>query len=264
MGMKFLARWRARKPADDAQTVYVSERYGVRSLHIGSDTIQSSMRVLRPDDLELSYTRSMMAFLLFVPVPAEVLMIGLGGGSLAKIVYHRLQGARTCVVEVNTHVLTIARQYFNVPSDGPRFQVVITDGADYVQRTDVSVDVLFVDGYEADAHVEALASKAFYKACRERLKPGGVLVVNLWGGDKLFNTLLHRIREAFPGGTLCLPAERPGNVIVFGFERAPGPFRWADLQLRAEVLQKDHALEYPRFVESLRKMNRHDAAQLYA
>jgi spermidine synthase len=262
--MKFLAKWRVRKPADDSETVYVSERYGVRSLHIGSDTIQSSMRIARPNDLELSYTRSMMAFLLFVPSPADVLMIGLGGGSLAKFVYHRLDAAHTRVVEVNPQVLSIARQYFHVPPDGPRFEVIITDGAAYVGREEVKTDVLFVDGYEADAHVEELASRAFYGACRARLRHGGVMVVNLWGGDKLFNTLLQRIKDAFPGGTLCLPAERPGNVIVFGFERAPEPFRWSELSRRADTLQNGHGLEYPRFVESLRKMNRHDAEYLHA
>src|SRR5688572_1868289 len=113
--MKFLAKWRIRKPADDEQTAYVSERYGVRSLHIGSDTVQSSMRLTRPNDLELSYTRSMMAFLLFAPEPSDVLMIGLGGGSLAKFVHHRLPAARVRAVEVNPQVVAIARQYFHVP-----------------------------------------------------------------------------------------------------------------------------------------------------
>ena len=46
---------------DGDETVYITERFGVRSLHIGSDTIQSSMRLARPNDLELAYTRSMMA-----------------------------------------------------------------------------------------------------------------------------------------------------------------------------------------------------------
>src|SRR4051812_35881529 len=116
--MKFLAQWRVRKPADDSQTVYISERYGVRSLHIGSDTIQSSMRLARPNDLELSYTRSMMAFLLFIRDPAVVLMVGLGGGSLAKFAYHRLAGARIRVLEVNPRVVTVAQQYFHLPPDG--------------------------------------------------------------------------------------------------------------------------------------------------
>jgi spermidine synthase len=205
----------------------------------------------------------MMAFLLFVRTPADVLMVGLGGGSLAKFVYHRLHATRIRVLEVNPRVVAVARQYFHVPLDGPRFEIIVADAASYVRREDVRTDVLFVDGYEADAHVEELASRDFYSACRERLNPAGTMVVNLWGGDKLFTTLLQRIREAFPGGTLCLPAERPGNVVVFGFERAPAPFVWIDLQARADQLQSDHGLEYPSFVAGLRKMNRHDGHKLY-
>lgn len=261
--MRFLAKWRIRKPADDEQTVYISERYGVRSLHIGSDTVQSSMRLARPNDLELSYTRSMMGFLLFVPQPDDVVMIGLGGGSLAKFVHQRLLDARVRVAEVNPQVVSIARQYFYLPADGPRFEVLTMDGARYVERNDIETDVLVIDGYGADAHAEELASRSFYAACRTRLKAGGVFVVNLWGGDKTFKMLLARIEEAFPGGTLCLPAERPGNVIVFGFEREPGRIEWKALTARAHEFEARYGLEFSRFVEALRKMNRHDREYLY-
>ena len=127
----------------------------------------------------------------------------------------------------------------------------------------MNADVLVVDGYEADSHVEALATKSFYTACNERLGPGGVLVVNLWGGDKVFHTLLRRIQSAFPAGTLCLPAERPGNVIVFAFKDASGPFRWSTLTRAAIELEALYGLEFPKFVAGLRKMNRHDEAHLY-
>jgi spermidine synthase len=123
--------------------------------------------------------------------------------------------------------------------------------------------VILVDGYEADRHVEELATPAFYGACRARLAPGGVMSVNLWGGDKLFYTLTKRIEDAFPGGTLCLPAERPGNVVVFGFERKPGPLAWSDLDARARALEAQYGLEFGKFVESLKKMNPHDAQHLY-
>lgn len=261
--MKFLARWRLRKPAEDAETVYVSERYGVRSLHIGSDTVQSSMRLKAPNDLELAYTRAMMAFLLFVPPPRNVLMIGLGGGSLAKFIHYRMPSAQVDAIEVNPQVVAVARQSFHLPPDGPVFRVRITDGAEFVRRADVAADVVMVDGYDADAYAEELASAAFYQACRARLKEGGVLVVNLWGGDKEFHSLLQRIERAFPEGTLCLPASRPGNVIVFGFQRNPGAFEWKVLFQRAAALQSEVGLEFPRFVEGLRTMNRSDADRLY-
>lgn len=262
--MKFLAKWRVRKPAEDAETVYVSERFGVRSLHIGSDTVQSAMRLAKPNDLELSYTRSMMAFLLFMPPPKHTLMIGLGGGSLAKFMYHRLPGARIVVVEVNQRVVDIARQYFNVPANDSHLDVIVADGGEYAAREAVAADVVIVDGYDADAHAEELASRSFYAACRQRLRPDGMLVVNLWGGDKLFTTLLQRIEAAFPDGTLCLPAERPGNVIVFGFRRNPGPVSWKKLHERAQALENELGLEFPKFVEGLRKMNRSDVEHLYA
>lgn len=259
--MKFLEKIRDRWHTPRAH-VYVSERHGVRSLHVGSDTIQSAMRLSRPYDLELSYTRSMMAFLLFVKTPAEILMIGLGGGSLAKFCYHHLHDARIRVVEISPQVVAIARQLFHVPQDEARFQIISADGAEYIQCEQVRADVIAVDGYEADNVVEDLASPAFYAACRKRLNPGGVVSINLWGGDRLFGTLLSRIKEAY-AGTLCLPAERPGNVVVFGFERMPPPFAWSALTREAAALESKFGLEFPRFVESLKKLNAHDGEFLY-
>jgi spermidine synthase len=252
-----------RKPVEDSETVYISERYGVRSLHIGSDTIQSSMRLARPIDPELAYTRSMMAFLLFVPPPRDVLMIGVGGGSLAKFIYHKMPAARIKAVEVNPQVVAIARQYFDVPPDDDRFQIVIADGSTHIEDERLRPQLIIVDGYDADAHAEELASSAFYQSCRARLAPRGMFVVNLWGGDKDFNVLRERLRSAFPDGTLCLPAERPGNVIVLGFERNTGPYAWSELAARADALAAEYGLEFPRFVEALRKMNRHDSQSLY-
>jgi spermidine synthase len=261
--MKFLTSWRVRKPATE-QTPYISERDGVRTLHIGSDTVQSAMRLAKPNDLELAYTRSMMGFLLFRPPPADVLMIGLGGGSLAKFMYHQLPQARVRAVELNPAVVAIARQCFHLPSDDARFAVVVGDGSEYVLREEVEADVILLDGYDADAHAKELESRKFYAACRERLRPGGMLVVNLWRDDMLFNHLLRRIRATFPGGTLCLPASRPGNVIVFGFAADPGPLEWTAIDGKARELERALGLEFTRFADALRKMNRHDERLLYA
>lgn len=261
--MKFLPKWRLRKPSEDAKTVYVSEKFGVRSLHIGSDTVQSAMRLARPNDLELSYTRSMMACLLFQADPRNVLMVGLGGGSVAKYVYHQLPEAKLRVLELDPQVVAIARQCFLVPPDDARFQVIIGDGAEYMERRDVRADLIMVDGYDAESHVEELATRVFYGHCRERLVTGGALVVNLWGGDRQFNEILKRIEDAFPDGTLCLPAHKPGNVIAFAFRDPLEPLAWPDLERRAAALEVRHGLEFPQFVAGLRTMNRNDAAYLY-
>lgn len=261
--MRFVPKWRLRKPAEDARTVYVSEKYGVRSLHIGSDTVQSAMRIARPDDLELSYTRAMMGVLLFQPQPRDVLMVGLGGGSVAKFMRRHLPETSIRVLEIDPQVVAIARQCFAVPADDAKFSVIVGDGAEYMARQDIAADLIMVDGYDAESQVEALATTAFYRDCHDRLKTGGMLVVNLWGGDREFNAVLKRIEEAFPGGTLCLPARKQGNVIALAFRDRPAPFRWVELRSRAAGLELAHDLEYPEFVAALQRMNRVDDEFLY-
>ncbi len=260
--MKFLQSWRVRKPADDNESVYISEKFGVRTLHIGSDTVQSSMRIARPNDLEVAYTRSMMAFLLFNPKPGSVLMVGLGGGSLTKFIYHRLPQARIAAIEVNPRVVEIARQYFFVPPDDDRLDVIVTDGAAYLHDNKLSAGVVVIDGYDAESQVEALCTPVFYRDCARALSEAGILVVNLWGGDRNFTTCVNRIAEAFNGLVACLPAGKPGNIAAFAFKRSPGQPTWVELRSRAAALEVLYGLEFRRFVDEFALMNPHDEERL--
>src|SRR3989338_4278117 len=98
--MKLNSTRKAKRP-----DLVVSEERGVRHLHVGGEAIQSAMRLEDPFALELDYTRCMMAFLLFHPVPRRALMIGLGGGSLAKFFHRRLAGLRTHVLDEQARVV---------------------------------------------------------------------------------------------------------------------------------------------------------------
>jgi len=93
----------------DRAAIAVSDERGVRMLHVGGEAIQSAMRVAEPDALALDYTRCMMGFLLFHPEPREALMIGLGGGSLAKFFHRRLRATRLRVVELDARIVAAAR-----------------------------------------------------------------------------------------------------------------------------------------------------------
>jgi spermidine synthase len=260
--MKFLHNWRIRKAAEDNESVYISEKFGVRTLHIGSDTVQSSMRIARPNDLEVAYTRSMMAFLLFQPDPREVLMVGLGGGSLTKFIYHRLPRARIVAIEVNPRVVDVARQYFLLPANDERLDIIVADGADYVQSENLHADVMVIDGYDAESQVEALSTPSFYRDCARVLGDAGVLVVNLWGGDRNFTTCVNRLAKAFDGLVACLPAGKPGNIAAFAFRRSPGRPLWRELRTRAAQLESNYGLEFTRFVSELPLMNPHDEERL--
>ena len=116
------------------ESIEISETAGVRSLHFSSDWVQGAMRVRRPNALELAYTREMMAGLLLrePPWPRDVLLIGLGAGSLAKFIYHYLPKTKITVVEINPQVEMVARLHFKLPDDPLRLRVIIGCGADYM------------------------------------------------------------------------------------------------------------------------------------
>ncbi|HMM47960.1 MAG TPA: polyamine aminopropyltransferase [Thiobacillaceae bacterium] len=229
----------------------VTEERGIRTLHLGSQAIQSAMRVSRPWDLELAYTRAMMGFLMFKPAPAEVLMVGLGGGSLAKFIRKHRPQTRITAVEIDPRVIAIARSQFELPGDDATLTVVEGDGALYVRQHPASADVILLDGFDAGNQVEALATQTFYAACRRALRPGGVLVVNLWGHDHDFPEYLARLERAFDGEVGWISVQRKTNVVIFAFPEAGAPARLAAARPRLDDLSKRWGLDMQGFARSV-------------
>jgi spermidine synthase len=244
---------RQRKPAHDP--VEISEKNGVRFLHLGGPAIQSAMRIREPYALELEYTRAMLAFVMFHPAPREIALLGLGGGSIAKFIHRHLLDSRLTALEVNPEVVAAARTYFSLPADDKRLRVCIGDGAAYIRDHVDGLDVLLVDAYDAHRIVEDLASLEFYRDCARALRPGGLALFNLWGSDKHFEAYLERIEAAFAGKMLLLPAEKKGNMIVLAFTEPLPDLGFAVLGRSARLWETSLGLEFPRFLERLRSVN---------
>ena len=234
-----------RRPTDDG--LEVTEERGMRVLHLGSRAIQSAMRVSRPWDLELAYTRAMMGFLMFNPMPQEVLMIGLGGGSLAKFIRKQRPQTRITAVEIDPRVIAAARTHFELPPDDDTLSVVEADGALYVRQHAGCADVILLDGFDAGNQVEALATQTFYAACRRALRPGGVLVVNLWGHDSAFAEYFARLMRAFDGEVGWISVQNKTNIIVFGFTEPGAAARLDAGRPKLEDLSKRWGLDLRGF-----------------
>jgi spermidine synthase len=240
--------------------VVVSESAGLRALHIGGEAVQSAMRLDDPYALALDYTRCMMAFLLFHPEPREALMIGLGGGSLAKFLHRELRPLRVHVVEIDARVVTAARAHFHLPPDDARLSVEIGCGADALAPE--SCDLLIVDGFLDETIPDSLASPAFFDAASIALSEPGVLVMNLMDSDPRFDDTLRHVEAAFGGAVLCMPALRDPNVLLFALKGAPARLKWQALRERAGALEARLGLPFARYVNALRTMNPHTAEEL--
>lgn len=247
-------RWLRGKAASSSLTV--SEEDGVRYMHLGGDHIQSAMRLDAPHALELDYTQTMMAFLLFHPRPSECLMVGLGGGSIPKFMHRKFRAARMRVLELNPAVVTAARSLFHLPDDDARLRVEVSDGARAVHVARGRYDVLFADGFIDGEQVPELVSQEFYEAARRALRLPGVLVVNFFGHDRKFERYLRRLEAAFEGCVVCLEARDDGNVIAFALKGMPDSLSWDELFKRAQRLEARLGLPFTRYARGLKRMNR--------
>lgn len=256
-----LRSWRQRGAQEDDQ-VQVSEKAGVRYLHLGSVTVQSAMSLADPLELVLSYTRSMLAFLLFLPEPRDIVLVGLGGASIAKWIHASLPSAVLTAVEVSPQVIACARTHFHLPPDDGRLRVVEGDGAAFVGGLSPGADIIMVDGYDSTALAPQLATEDFYHAAAQALSREGILVANLWSSDRRHQQFLDRIAREFDGQILTLAAAQKGNVIAMGFRKRPLATRWDELRDRARVLEALYGLEFLRFVEALRNANPHTERRL--
>jgi spermidine synthase len=189
-----------------------------RSLHFEEKYVQSEMRITAPYELALSYTRVMMDFREYISTPRHILMIGLGGGSLAKYCYRNLPSTRITVVEIDADVIAL-RDEFMIPADDERFQVIHADGAQYIEQAAQDVDVLLLDGFNATGQAVELGSIRFYSACRRVLTSIGMLVVNLSGDDANLTYPTIRLRAAFEERTWQRPVPDSNNRIAFALKR---------------------------------------------
>ncbi len=251
-------RW---TPGTD-HSVTIAEEDGVRSLHIGGLAIQSAMRLGAPDQLELHYTRAMMAFLLFNPRPRDVLMVGLGGGSMAKFIHQRMLSTRLTVVEIRREVVTAARSYFSLPADDDRLAVVVDDGARYVPGHPGCADILVLDGFDNGRQPGVLCTQQFYDAAREALRPRGILAVNFMSLDRRLGLLRTRLERSFGGRVLTLEAADRVNVIALAFREAPARIAIRELRQRAVALKELFGLPFERMAGSLVSRNRHTVSHL--
>jgi spermidine synthase len=214
-----------------------------RTLEFAPGDIQSEMRLSRPSALVLAYTRAMMGFALFVPRPRHILMVGLGGGSIARFCHRHFPEARITVLELRADVIAL-REQFLVPPDDARFRVVHADAATWMARAAVDgplADVIVVDGFDEAGLPPALSSHPFYDDCRRLLHPGGVMVANVFSYDPRHDAVLDALGAAFDEQICQLAKVAGNNRIVFAVAGPDGPAA----RLQRRLARHGALLPYP-------------------
>ena len=239
----------------------ISESGNIRSLHLDSPTVQSSMNLDDLSELVLSYSRAMMAWLMFVPTPRHITHIGLGGGSFARWIDAFLPDTAQTAVEINPQVIQIARMLFELPFEGEKFEILEADGAEYVKTLNGGTDVLLVDGFDGEQIIDDLVGEDFFQDCFRALSADGVFAANWWSGDKRYELFKERLARSFGGRLIAVPAESHGNVAVLAF-KGEAETALDTLKRRAAKLQEQYRLDFPRMLADIKAANPHNDKKL--
>ena len=145
--------------------------------------------------------------------PHRALILGLGGGTLARLLQARWGGECAIVgVDDNPEVLGIATEVGWLPRSG--LDIVVADAFEYVQTCRERFDYIAVDLFRGENLVARAYGKPFLKRLRALLVPRGRLAVNMFSDIRML-LRINRIGTFFEirdqvgiGGNVVVHARR--------------------------------------------------------
>ncbi len=230
------------------QSLQVYDQHGIR--YLVSDGTRHSAIDLASGEAALSYPRHASAALLVAPAPQSMLVLGMGAGSVGRLMQQQLPDLQVDMVEIDPAVAEIAEQYMGFRPQ-PSQRVHIDDARRFLENSDRQWDYIYADTYIGSAVPFHLTTVEFFAEVRQHLAPGGVFGVNLVSGpDSPFTSaVLRSVHQSFP--FLSLFAVRgSGNHLLLA-RTEPMAFQGLEPTARARYLD-----EVYDFVPSLQEILR--------
>lgn len=188
---------------------------------------ETCMNISDPHKGHFSYTEFFQMPMLWKTNCANVLMIGLGGGSTPRAYQYYHPSIRVDMIEIDPEVVKVAKKWFNlVETNG--LSVHVQDGRMYLDRNTRKFDSIIMDAYqtgrygsEPPAH---LVTREFFALVKTNLTDDGVLAYNLIGtesgsGSRLVGNVYKTLQGVFPRIT-WLKASDSQNIVIFAFKSA--------------------------------------------
>ena len=232
--------------------VQVFEKEDRRELRFGNHIVQSSFAPGEPDLLVLEYTRAMLAGMLCVPQPENVLHLGLGAGSLPRFIHRHWPTVRQRVVEINPDVTEAAFRFFDLPVSR-RLPVIEADARAFLGESSDSYELMFVDAFVAEGAAEGFDDPEFLAMQRRRLAQRGWCVHNVWGSDREgLSRLSARLAAVYPCMYAISVRSHSNVILICGAVTEPPPM--ALLASRAAMLSANVPFDFGRWPSRMRAL----------
>jgi spermidine synthase len=165
-------------------------------------TFHATMWKADPIALFLPYSQMMVSSLALVSEPKHGLILGHGGGSLAKWLAQYRPELELDIVEFDPAVVRMAEAYFDYRAPANHL-VSVKDGRAFLNGTNHMYDLMWIDAFARDMIPFHLTTVEFFSLVREHLKPDGVVAVNLASSGKegdlaRASAVVQTMKRAFP------------------------------------------------------------------
>jgi len=145
-----------------------------------ADSSQSCMDVKNPKRMVFSYTRMVMAGLLFNPNPKNIMIVGLGGGTLPMALNELFPQAKIQTVEIDGAVVDVAKRFFNF-QESANNKIVQQDARVFAKRANLKkekFDFIILDAFNGDYIPEHLMTREFLTEVQIRLHQAYSMTTN--------------------------------------------------------------------------------------
>ena len=203
--------------------IQVIDKKNVRHLRFGNSIRQSSINKASPFKLQTKYTRDIAkVFDHYKDIPENILVLGLGAGTIPTYLYHRFPKTKIYVVEILPELKEIASNYFSMPKN-ERLEVIIGDAYDYInvgvrrtalKETQIKFDLIFMDVFGKNAIPKKFRTEKFYAGLYQLTSTDGYVAFNTWVDPSSYGNYIRKLQNVFDEVIEeCVPIS--GNHIAF-------------------------------------------------
>lgn len=158
----------------------------------------------------------------------NVLMIGLGAGTVPKQMTQIYGPIKIVGVEIDPEIVEVGRQFFDMTE--PNLEVVAQDGRYFLMTDDRKYDLIGTDAYQQPYIPFQMTTQEYFQHVRDRLTPNGVAVINVGRTStdfRLVHTIAGTMKAVFPNVYII---DIPGtiNSIVVATNQSSSPQDFLD------------------------------------
>ena len=149
--------------------------------------------------------------------PRKIAILGNAAGTTARAYGEFFPETEIDGVEIDAKLTELGERYFGL--DNPKLETFHEDARPWLESSDGGYDVIMVDAYRQPYIPFYLATREFFELARDRLAPGGVVIVNAGhpeGNDDLEKVLGRTMSEVFP--TVIRDPIEDSNTLLLGRE----------------------------------------------